>query len=184
MESLGARMEEISLPHLADSVEPSTNIALAEATRYHESQGYFPARAADYGEDVRKRLEYGREVRAVDYLNAFAVKREIEKDFKAAFEGVDAILAPALPIAASKIGENELMVAGEKETVRSALVRMNRPANLTGDPAISVPCGFTRAGLPVGLQLIGPHWSEARLLAIAQAYEDATEWHKRQPDLS
>lgn len=184
MESLGARIEEISLPHLADSVEPSTNIALAEATRYHESQGYFPARAADYGEDVRKRLEYGREVRAVDYLNAFAVKREIEKDFKAAFEGVDAILAPALPIAASKIGENELMVAGEKETVRSALVRMNRPANLTGDPAISVPCGFTRAGLPVGLQLIGPHWSEARLLAIAQAYEDATERHKRQPDLS
>jgi aspartyl-tRNA(Asn)/glutamyl-tRNA(Gln) amidotransferase subunit A len=184
LEALGARIEEVSLPHLADSVEPSTNIALAEATRYHEAQGYFPARAAEYGEDVRKRLVFGREVRAVDYLNAFAVKREIEKEFHAAFERADAILAPAVPIGAPRLGENELMIEGEKETVRSALVRMNRPANLTGDPAISVPCGFTRAGLPIGLQLIGPHWSEARLLAIAQAYEDSTEWHKQHPSLS
>ncbi len=184
LESLGARIEEVSLPHLADSVEPSTNIAMAEATRYHEAQGFFPARAAEYGEDVRKRLEMGREVRAVDYLNAFAVKREIEKEFQAAFARVDAIIAPALPIAAPRIGENELMLEGEKETVRSALVRLNRPANLTGDPAISIPCGFTRAGLPIGLQLIGAHWSEARLLAIALAYEDATEWHKQHPKLS
>ncbi|MGH9713418.1 MAG: amidase [Candidatus Acidiferrales bacterium] len=184
LEALGARIEEVSLPHLADSVEPGTNIALAEATCYHESQGYFPARAAEYGEDVRRRLGFGREVRAVDYLNAFAVKREVEKDFHAAFERVDAILAPALPIAAPKLGENELIVAGEKETVRSALVRMNRPANLTGHPAISVPCRFTRAGLPIGLQLTGPHWGEARLLAIVQAYEDATEWHKQHPNLS
>ncbi|MFI5091964.1 MAG: amidase [Candidatus Acidiferrales bacterium] len=184
LESLGARIEEVSLPHLAESVEPSTNIAMAEATRYHESQGYFPARAAEYGEDVRRRLEMGREVRAVDYLHALAVKREIEKEFQAAYARVDAIVAPALPIAAPRLGENEVMMEGEKETVRSALVRLNRPANLTGDPAISIPCGFTRAGLPIGLQLIGPHWSEVRLLAIALAYEDATEWHKRHPILS
>lgn len=183
LESLGALIEEVSLAHLAESVEPSTNIAMAEATRYHESQGYFPARAGDYGEDVRKRLQMGREVRAVDYLNAFAVKREIEKEFQAAFARADAIIAPALPIAAPRIGENELMIEREKETVRSALVRLNRPANLTGDPAISIPCGFTRAGLPIGLQMIGPKWSEARLLAIALAYEDATEWHKRHPVL-
>ena len=183
LDSLGARIEDVSLPHLADSVEPSTNIAMAEATRYHESQGFFPARAAEYGEDVRKRLEMGREVRAVDYLNAFAVKHEIEKEFQAAYVHVDAIIAPALPIAAPRIGENELMIESEKETVRSALVRLNRPANLTGDPAISIPCGFTGAGLPIGLQLIGPHWSEARLLAIALAYENATEWHRRHPVL-
>jgi aspartyl-tRNA(Asn)/glutamyl-tRNA(Gln) amidotransferase subunit A len=183
LKSLGARIEEVSLPHLAESVEPSTNIAMAEATRYHQSQGYFPARAAEYGEDVRKRLEMGREVRAVDYLNALAVKRKIEKEFRAAFTRVDVIVAPALPIAAPRLGENEVMIEGENETVRSALVRLNRPANLTGDPAISIPCGFTRAGLPIGLQLIGLQWSEARLLAIALAYEDATEWHKRHPVL-
>jgi aspartyl-tRNA(Asn)/glutamyl-tRNA(Gln) amidotransferase subunit A len=184
LESLGARIEEVSLAHLADSLEPSMNIAMAEATRFHESQGYFPARAAEYSEDVRKRLELGREVRAADYLKALAVRREIQEEFQAAFAHVDAIIAPALPVAAPRIGENEVMIEGEKETVRSALVRLNRPANLTGDPAMSVPCGFTSAGLPIGMQLIGPHWSEARLLAIALAYENATEWHKRHPVLS
>jgi aspartyl-tRNA(Asn)/glutamyl-tRNA(Gln) amidotransferase subunit A len=184
LESLGACIEEVSLPHLAESVEPSTNIAMAEATRYHESQGYFPAHAAEYGEDVRKRLEMGRQVRAVDYLHAFAVKLQIEKEFEAAYARVEAIVAPAVPITAPCIGENEVTIKGEKETVRSALVRLNRPANLTGDPAMSIPCGYTRAGLPVGLQLIGPRWSEARLLAIALAYENATEWHKRHPLLS
>jgi aspartyl-tRNA(Asn)/glutamyl-tRNA(Gln) amidotransferase subunit A len=182
--SLGARIEEVSLPHLADSVKPSTNIALAEATRYHESQGYFPARKEEYSEPVCKRLEMGREVRAVDYLNALAMQREMKREFQTVFERVDAILAPAVPIPAPLLNEKEVEIAGAKETVRSALVRMNRPANFTGDPAMSIPCGFTRAGLPIGLQLIGPQWSEGRLLAIALAYEDATEWHKRHPDLS
>ncbi len=121
---------------------------------------------------------------AADYLHAFDVKRKITQEFDAVFENVDAILTPTLPIAASRIGEKEVVIGGEKETVRSAFVRLNRPANLTGHPAISIPCGFTRAGLPIGLQLIGPHWSEARLLSIALAYEDATEWHKRRPPLA
>jgi aspartyl-tRNA(Asn)/glutamyl-tRNA(Gln) amidotransferase subunit A len=112
------------------------------------------------------------------------LKREIARKFDAVFENVDAILAPTLPTAAPRIGEREVIIGGEKETVRSALVRLNRPANLTGHPAISIPCGFTRSGLPIGLQLIGPRWSEARLLSIALAYEDATEWHKRRPQLA
>jgi aspartyl-tRNA(Asn)/glutamyl-tRNA(Gln) amidotransferase subunit A len=182
--SLGATIKQVSLPGLEHSVEPSTNIALAEATQYHESQGYFPAQASKYGDDVRYRLELGRKVLASDYLHALNVKREITREFDAVFENIDVILAPALPIAATRIGEKEVVIGGEKETVRSALVRLNRPANLTGHPAISIPCGFTRNGLPIGLQLIGPHWSEARLLAIALAYEDATEWHKRRPQLA
>ena len=182
-ESLGARIEEVGLPHVSESVDPSTNIALAEATRDHESQGFFPARASDYGGDVRSRLEMGTQVRAVDYLRGLEIKQALAKDFDDAFERVDAILAPATPIAAPRIGEHEVKIGGEKETVRSALVRMNRPANLTGHPAISIPCGFTRDKLPVGLQLIGPRYGEAKLLAIALAYEDATEWHKRHPEL-
>jgi aspartyl-tRNA(Asn)/glutamyl-tRNA(Gln) amidotransferase subunit A len=182
-ESLGAAIKEISLPGLEHSVEPSTNIALAEATQYHESKGYFPAQAKKYGEEIRRRLELGREVRAVDYLNALDVKRAVTREFDAAFEEVDAILAPALPIAAPRIGEKEISIGADKETVRSALVRLNRPANLTGHPALSVPCGFTRSGLPIGLQLIGPNWSEARLLAIALAFEDATDWHTRRPQM-
>jgi aspartyl-tRNA(Asn)/glutamyl-tRNA(Gln) amidotransferase subunit A len=182
--SLGARVEEVSLTLPSESAEPSTNIALAEATHYHQSQGYFPSRAADYGEDVRQRLELGEKVRAVDYLRALAWKRELTKEFDAAFERIDAILAPASPIPAPRIGEKEVLVAGEVETVRSALVRLNRPANFTGHPAISIPCGFTRAGLPAGLQLIGPRWGEGRLLSIALAYEKATEWHERHPVLT
>jgi aspartyl-tRNA(Asn)/glutamyl-tRNA(Gln) amidotransferase subunit A len=181
--SLGATIKETSLPGLDRSVDPATNIALAEATQYHESQGYFPQRAADYSDDVRHRLELGREIRATDYLHALDVKRAITEEFDSVFEHVDAIIAPTLPIAAPQIGEKEITINGTKESVRSALVRLNRPANLTGHPALSIPCGFTRGGLPIGLQLIGPKWSEARMLAIALAFEDATDWHARRPPL-
>jgi aspartyl-tRNA(Asn)/glutamyl-tRNA(Gln) amidotransferase subunit A len=181
MEEIGGRIQNVLLPHLADSQEPSTRIALSEATRYHQSQGFYPARAADYGEDVSSRLEMGTQVRAIHYLQALEVKRQVERDFESAFRRVDAILAPTVPIAAPLIGEAEVIIDGQKETVRSALVRLNRPANLTGHPAISLPCGFTPDGLPVGLQLIGPKWGEAALLAIAFAFEQATDWHTRNP---
>ncbi|MGD0544343.1 MAG: amidase [Candidatus Acidiferrales bacterium] len=181
LKEIGGRIQDVSLPHLADSQEPSTQIALAEATHYHQSQGFYPSRAADYGEDVSSRLEMGTQVRAAHYLQALEVKRQVERDFECAFQRVDAILAPAVPIAAPHIGEDEVMIDGQKEAVRSALVRLNRPANLTGHPAISIPCGFARDGLPVGLQLIGRKWGEATLLAIAFAFEQATNWHTRDP---
>ena len=184
LERLGGRIKKVSLPHLQESVPSSTNIALAEATNYHESQGYFPARAFDYGGDVRGRLEAGEKVRAPEYLRGFAVKRMLERDFDAAFEHVDAIFVPASPIPAPPLGENEVEIGGARESVRSLLVGASRPANFTGHPAISVPCGFTRAGLPVGFQLIGPRWGEAGLLAIALAFEEATPWHEHHPDLA
>jgi len=184
LESRGMKIREVSLPGLDASVEPSTSIALAEATQYHLSQGHLPAHSSKFSDDVRHRLELGREIRAVDYLNALEVKRSLTREFDAVFEEVDAILAPTLPVAAPGIGDREVSIAGEKETVRSALVRLNRPANLTGHPAISVPCGFTRAALPIGLQLIGPYWGEAKLLEIAGAFEEATEWHNRRPSLA
>lgn len=184
-ESLGGRIQGVSLPHVGDSADPSTHIAMAEATQYHESQGYFPARAQDFSDDVRRRLEQGREVRAVDYLRAFELKREVTRDFDGAFNkaGVSAIIAPTSPIPAPRLGEKEVEIGGERETVRSAVVRVNRPANLSGHPAMSIPCGFTREGLPVGMQLIGPRYGEAALLAVAAAYESATEWHRRHPRL-
>jgi len=184
LESAGARIEEVSLPRLASAIDTATNLVVAEASHYHESQGYYPARAAEYGDDVRAHLARGHELRAVDYLRAVESRREVQEDFLAAFEHVDAIVAPTSPIPAPRIGESEVRIAGEGGTgVRAELLRLTRPANLTGNPAISVPCGFTAEGLPVGMQLIGPPWSEARLLAIALAYEEATQWHTRHPDL-
>jgi len=184
LESLGAQIVEVPLPHLFDAIEPSTNIALAEATAYHESEGYFPARSGDYSEGVLRRLELGREVRAADYLRAFDVKRQVTHDFEAALAKVDAIITPALPIAAPLLGTKEVTIADMMEPVRAALIRLNRPANFTGHPAISIPCGFTRDDLPVGIQLIGHRWGEARLLQIALAYEDGKEWRERRPKLT
>jgi aspartyl-tRNA(Asn)/glutamyl-tRNA(Gln) amidotransferase subunit A len=184
-ESLGARIEDVSLPRLTGAVEQASNMVVAEASAYHESQGYFPARAAEYGDDVRGHLEFGHRLLAVDYLRGVAARAEVIADFEAAFAKVDAIVAPTSPIPAPPVGETQVRVSGERETAaRAELLRLTRPGNITGMPAISIPCGFTRDGLPVGMQLLGPRWSEARLLAIALAYEEATEWHKRHPNLS
>ncbi len=182
-EQRGAEIVEISLPSLAASVEPSNHIALAEAAYYHAGMGWFPARAADYGEDVRKRLEMGPDVRAVDYLRAFEMQQRVRAEFDCAFALVDAILAPATPVAAPHLGQKVLQLCGEEEPVRAALLRPCRPANLAGLPAISVPCGFTRDGLPIGLQIIGPRCGEEMVLRIALAYEQAHDWHTKHPAL-
>jgi aspartyl-tRNA(Asn)/glutamyl-tRNA(Gln) amidotransferase subunit A len=181
LEKRGARLRPVSLPHLADSADAGTQIALAEALHYHQSAGHYPARATDYGNDVRSRLELGGNVRAADYLAALDARARIVAEFDEALSEVDAIVAPSTPITAPRIGESVVKIRGEDETVRSALVRVSRPANFTRHPAISIPCGFSSSGLPIGMQLIGRHWDEARLLEIASFYEAQTEWHTRRP---
>jgi aspartyl-tRNA(Asn)/glutamyl-tRNA(Gln) amidotransferase subunit A len=184
-ETLGARVEDVSMPRLAGAVEQASNMVVAEASAYHESRGYFPARAAEYGDDVRGHLEFGHQLLAVDYLRGVPARRQIVADFEAAFRKVDVILTPTSPIPAPPVGEKQVRIAGERLTAtRAELLRLTRPGNITGMPAISIPCGFTRQGLPAGMQLMGPKWSEARLLAIALAYEEATEWHQRHPNLA
>lgn len=180
-EKMGASVEEVGLPHMEDASDPSTQIALAEALEYHETQGYFPSRRADYGEDVRKRLEMGNSVRAVDYLRAQQAREQVREDFRLAFRQVEAILAPTTPIAAPRLGQEMVRICGTTGSVRAALVGMNRPANFTGFPVISIPCGFTREGLPIGMALHGRAWGEAQLLKIAYRYEQATGWHLRHP---
>jgi len=184
-QTLGARIEEISLSHLSPAVDRATNIVVAEANYYHESEGYYPARSEEYGDDVRGHLEWGHNLRAVDYLGGLEARRTVIQDFARALERVDAILAPVSPIPAPPIGLGQIRAPGERETsVRAELLRLTRPANVAGIPALSIPCGFTSDGLPIGLQLMGRRWGEARLLAIARAYEEATDWHLRHPALT
>jgi len=184
LESLGMRIQDVSLPRLSGAIDTAVNLPVAEASYYHESQGYYPARAAEYGDDVRGHLDRGHRLLAVDYVRALGKRREIDQDFDEAFEHVDAIVAPTSPIPAPGLGQISVRITGRTETpVRAELLRLARPSNFTGNPAISIPCGFTREGLPVGLQIIGPKWSEARLLAIALAYEETTGWHSRHPRL-
>jgi aspartyl-tRNA(Asn)/glutamyl-tRNA(Gln) amidotransferase subunit A len=178
---LGALLLEVSLPHVAESSEPSTQAAFAEATSYHQLSGYFPGRNEEYGQDVRERLETGAKVLAIDYLKAFEIRRLLRNDFNEAFASVDAILAPTVPIPAPRSREKFVEINSHCEPVRSALIRLNRPQNFTGLPAISVPCGFTRTGLPIGIQIIGRAFDETTVLRLAHAYEEATEWHFLRP---
>ncbi len=181
MEKRGAVVREVSLPHLKESLDAATEISLAEALHVHEAAGYFPARAAEYGEEVRQRLDAGAKVPAHRFLTGFDVRKRLLAEFDAAFQNVDAIVAPTVPVPAPLIGAESVQIDGEQFGVRPAIVGHCRPANLTGLPAISVPCGFTRDGLPVGLQLIGRAFDEAMLLRIAFSYERANDWGERHP---
>lgn len=181
MEKRGAVVREVSLPHLKESLDAATDISLAEALHVHEAAGYFPARAAEYGEEVRQRIDAGAKVPAHRYLAGFDVRKRLLAEFDAVFQNVDAIVAPSLPVPAPPIGADSVQIDGEQIGVRPAIVGHSRPANFTGLPAISVPCGFTRDGLPIGLQLIGRAFDEATLLRIAFSYERANDWRARHP---
>jgi aspartyl-tRNA(Asn)/glutamyl-tRNA(Gln) amidotransferase subunit A len=180
-QKLGADVAEISMPHVSDGDEPSTTIALAEATRVHQKAGWFPAHAAEYGADVIKRLEMGKDIRATDYLAALDIRNRVRTDFDSALTRMDAILAPTVPMAAPLIGQDSMHIDSAEEPVRGALIRLNRPTNLTGLPAISLPCGWTGENLPIGLQLIGRAWGEEDLLVIARLFEQAHPEFRRRP---
>jgi aspartyl-tRNA(Asn)/glutamyl-tRNA(Gln) amidotransferase subunit A len=181
MEKRGAVVREVSLPHLKESLDAATDISLAEALHVHEAAGYFPVRAAEYSEEVRHRIDAGAKVPAHRYLAGFDVRKRLLAEFDAAFREVDAVVAPTVPVPAPPVGAESLQIGGEQIGVRAAIVGHCRPANFTGLPAISIPCGFTRDALPVGLQLIGRAFDEVTLLRIAFSYERANDWRARHP---
>jgi len=183
-EKCGVRITKVKLAQASAANRASLPIALAEAYQYHREAGYFPARAAEYSEDVRARLKKGAGITAADYLDARAVVARATQEFLQCAHRVDALVAPTVPIPAPRIGEESVAIGGEQEDVRGALLRLCRPANLWGAPAISIPCGATREGLPIGLQLIGFEAREAALWQLAEMYERATEWHVRRPELA
>jgi aspartyl-tRNA(Asn)/glutamyl-tRNA(Gln) amidotransferase subunit A len=173
LEKQGARLTEVSLPQMVGTEDAGNQIAWAEATVYHQEAGWYPERSEEYGEDVRTRLEMGTKVTAVNYLQA----REFREKFKAVFHAtlaaneIDALLAPTTPIAAPRMGEVTVSIGGKNHPIRALLLKLNRPANFVGVPAISVPCGLTSEKLPVGLQVIGDWTDEALLLEIAGRFE-------------
>jgi len=166
----GATVKGISIPLLSETEEAGNHIAWPEATHYHQQAGWFPAHSAEYGEDVWTRLDLGTRISATAYLKALETRDKFIQQFHMtmADAGVDAIVAPTTPIAAPLLGEENTRIGKENYPTRALLLRLNRPANLAGIPAISVPCGFTSVGLPVGLQLIGAITDELLLLRIAQ----------------
>ena len=183
LEKHGALVREISLPHVRESNESATDMSLVEARHVHELAGYFPGSANEYTEEVRQRIDAGGQVPGIKYLQALDMRKRLHSEFDAAFQEVDVIVAPTVPVPAPPITAEFVQIDGEQIGVRPALVGMNRPANFTGLPAMSVPCGFTREGLPIGLQLIGRAFDEITLLRVAFAYEKSHDWGARHPRL-
>jgi aspartyl-tRNA(Asn)/glutamyl-tRNA(Gln) amidotransferase subunit A len=169
------KIKQVSVPRLAETEQAGNHIAWPEATHCHQQAGWFPARANDYGDDVRSRLEIGTKISGVAYLEALEMRDKFIQQLHLAMAdaGVDALITPTTPIAAPLIGEEASRVGKDDQPTRALLLRLNRPANLAGVPAISIPCGFTAAGLPIGLQLIGAVTEEHLLLQIAYLYERA-----------
>ncbi|HZP26079.1 MAG TPA: amidase [Dehalococcoidia bacterium] len=174
MEGLGAEIQEITLPLINDVPEAVSAIMLPEAAAYH--QRYLQERPQDYGDDVRFRLELGALHPAVLYIQAQRLRTCLGEEWRRVFDRIDLLVTPTTALTALTI----------EECSRGKVLSYNRltnPFNLSGQPAISLPCGFSSLGLPIGLQLVGRWWEEETVLQAAYAYEQATDWHRHRPPL-
>lgn len=182
LRKLGARVGEVSLPHIHHTPGVSFAIVSTEAVAYHEP--YLKTRAHEYGEDVRARLLTGQFVLATQYLKAQRARTLLRQEVETALRKVDVMVLPTTPIPAPKVDLESVTLGGESYDIRSTLTRLTRLANVTGHPALSVPCGFTSERLPIGLQILGRAFDEATVLRVGHAYERATPWHNYRPPLS
>jgi aspartyl-tRNA(Asn)/glutamyl-tRNA(Gln) amidotransferase subunit A len=139
-------------------------------------------RPQDYGAQVLMRLQNGLAIPGVSYLEAMRWRGPALAAYLAATSGVDAVLAPVAPIAAPTIAESDVGNSPDAEAVIQRLTRFTRPVNYLGLPSLSIPSGFTTAGLPVGMQLIGRSFDEAMLLRIGAAFQRATNFHDMRPE--
>ncbi|MBI2543973.1 MAG: Asp-tRNA(Asn)/Glu-tRNA(Gln) amidotransferase subunit GatA [Candidatus Rokubacteria bacterium] len=200
LKGLGAKPEKVSLPttdyalaayYLIAPAEASSNLARYDGVKYgHRAPGskdliqmYGRTRAEGFGPEVKRRIMLGTYALSAGYYEAYYGKAQrvrtlVRRDFQQAFERVDMLACPTTPNVAFKLGEKEdplQMYLCDAFTI---------PVNLAGLPGLSLPCGFTQSGLPIGLQLIGRPFDEATLLRAAYAYEQATPWHTRAPALT
>jgi aspartyl-tRNA(Asn)/glutamyl-tRNA(Gln) amidotransferase subunit A len=199
LESLGAKAVEVSLPHtdyaiatyyiLATS-EASSNLARYDGVKYgYRETGkdlidmYMNTRAKGFGAEVKRRIMLGTYALSSGYYDAYykkcqQVRTLIKNDFDNAFRDVDVIVTPTSPTPAFRIGEK---ATDPLQMYLSDIFTIS--VNLAGVPGISIPCGFTKKNLPIGLQIIGKHFDEEAVIKTAHAYEQSTEWHLRRPSL-
>jgi aspartyl-tRNA(Asn)/glutamyl-tRNA(Gln) amidotransferase subunit A len=199
IESLGGEVVDVTLPHTGYAVaayyilatsEASSNLARYDGVRYgFRAEGkdlldtYMQTRARGFGEEVKRRIMLGTYALSSGYYDAYYLQAQkvrtlVKRDFDEAFKSVDVIATPTCPETAFRMGEK----TDDPLTMYLSDIFTNS-VNLAGVPGISVPCGFTKAGLPVGLQIIGNHFDEASILQVAHAYEQSAEWYKRRPEL-
>ena len=184
LEKAGAHVRPVSIPHMAGALGAILVTEMASVTAWHDRYLHSPTRRAKYTPEVRALMDAGAFVFATDFLKAQRLRRVLVDEVRAAFDGIDVLATPTLPLCAWDVGESHVQIAGQAEHVLHACWRYTYPWNLTGLPALSVPCGFAD-GLPVGLQLVGRPFDEATILRAGHAYQEATNWHAlRPPSLS
>ena len=174
--TLVAEMKEVKL-----DVPSDRTLQAAEAYAYHAAK--VAASAELYQPETVRRIRSGEKVTAAEYIERRRELEEARRDIGRVFADVDVLVTPTTPLPAPSIAE----LKANPDALRPAelkLLRNTRPFNVWGLPAISVPCGFTQSGLPIGLQIAGPQWREDLVLRLAHAYEQATAWHKRIVDYS
>jgi aspartyl-tRNA(Asn)/glutamyl-tRNA(Gln) amidotransferase subunit A len=180
LEGAGARVEEVSIPHMAGALGAILVTEMASVTAWHDTYLRQPDRRARYTPEVRALMDAGKFIFATDFLKAQRLRRVLTDEVRAAFAGVDVLATPTLPLCGWEVSQSHVEIAGQPEHVLHACWRYTYPWNLTGLPALSVPCGFAD-GLPVGLQLVGKPFDEATILRVGEAYQRATRWHEQHP---
>ncbi|MBI4311284.1 MAG: amidase [Chloroflexi bacterium] len=179
LEELGARVEEVDAPGPDDIGPVVSSIMGPEATAYHLDM--LKTRQADYPEDVLRRLLANLKIPAVDYVKAQQSQAQLTGRYLELLQTYDLLLTATEPFTAQPLNRTSVVIDGQERPYQGMLTRFTNPFNLTGMPAISLPCGFDAGGLPIGLQLAGMPFDEATVLRAAYAYEQATPWHGRRP---
>jgi aspartyl-tRNA(Asn)/glutamyl-tRNA(Gln) amidotransferase subunit A len=170
---LGAEMKEVDLSWLEQLALANSLMTQADGAAFHRER---LAQHPDwFGPDVLQRLQTGAAFTSSDYASARRSQAEGRRRFELFFEEFDLLLLPTTPISAPLIEGTGAINAARQ------LTRFTSPFNLTGLPALSIPCGFTKTGLPVGLQIISKHWGEAMILQAGYAFEQATGWWRHHP---
>ena len=181
LSEMGAIITEVSFPMFFDSQAISGTILMSEAAAYHRDM--LATEGDKYTPSVRLRLEAGLFVTAADYLKAQQARARFNYEMSRLFREVDLLAGPSEPITAPPILASEVTIGDQSVGTTGALTQYTRPYNISGTPAISVPCGFSAEGMPIGLQLAGRPFDEATVLRAAHAYEQNTEWRLKRPPI-
>ncbi len=182
LQGLGARIEEVELPSLDNAWATIAQVILnGEANAWHEP--YLTTQAEDYGPGVRKFLERGKTTLATEYVRAQRARTQLCREMDKAFAPIDALLTPGELVPPPLHDARTATIDGREVSLMTALIAATCPFNITGQPALTIPCGFTRSELPIALQIVGKAFDEATVLQIGHAYEGQTAWHTRRPPI-
>ena len=175
-EAMGCKVQEVNVDWLREAALANKTMTQSDGAAVHRDR--LKEHPEMFGDDIRRRLEDGAKTTSTEYILARRTQAEVKKRLELFFETYDFVLIPTTPIAAPTVeGHDAVEQAGR-------LTRFTAPFNLAGLPSISVPCGFTQSGLPIGLQIISRAWADSKVLNAGYAHEQSTEWHLQVPPLA